>query len=83
MDGFFFFFKFKALPPSLLSPALFSDLINNWTLEGESSYIPSFFFFLLCFSGISLQHMEIPRPGVESKLQLLLAYTTVIATPDP
>ena len=27
-------------------------------------------------------HMEVPRPGVESELHLL-AYATVIATPDP
>ena len=30
----------------------------------------------------SPKHMEIPRPGVESELQLP-AYTTATATPDP
>ena len=29
---------------------------------------PSFFFFFLVFLGLHLQHMEIPRPGVESEL---------------
>ena len=36
------------------------------------------FFFL----GLHLRHMELPRLGVKSELQLL-AYTTAIATPDP
>jgi len=35
-----------------------------------------FFFFLLL--GLHLQHMEVPRLGVESELQLL-AYTTATA----
>ena len=34
------------------------------------------------FSGLHLQHMEVPRLGVESELQLP-AYTTATATPDP
>ena len=40
-------------------------------------FFPSFFLFL----GLHLQHMEIPRLGVESELHLL-AYTTVTAIPD-
>ena len=36
------------------------------------------FFFL----GLHLKHMEVPRLGVESELQLP-AYTTVTATQDP
>ena len=36
----------------------------------------------LFFSGPHLQHMEVPRPGAESELQLL-AYTTATAMPDP
>ena len=40
-----------------------------------------FFFFFSCFLGPHPQHMEIPRLGVESELQLL-AYTTAIATWD-
>ena len=39
-----------------------------------------FFFFFLLFRAALKQHMEVPRLGVESELQLL-AYTT--ATQDP
>ena len=39
----------------------------------------AFFFFL--FLGPHLQHMEAPRLGVESELQLL-AYATATAMPD-
>ena len=41
-----------------------------------------FFFFFLFFFRPYLQHMEVPRQGVEWELQLL-AYTTATATPDP
>ena len=41
-----------------------------------------FCFVLFCFLGPSLWHMEVPRLGVESELQLL-AYTTATAIPDP
>jgi len=37
------------------------------------------FFFFLAFQGAHLQHMEVPRLGVESELQLP-AYTTATAT---
>ena len=40
------------------------------------------FFFLACVLGLHSRHMQVPRLGVESKLQLL-AYTTVTATWDP
>ena len=39
-----------------------------------------FLFFI--FIGLHLQHMEVPRLGVESELQLL-TYTAAKATPDP
>ena len=41
------------------------------------SFVPGFlfFFFLFSFLGPQLRHMEVPRLGVESELQLL-AYTT-------
>ena len=42
----------------------------------EGLWLPFFFF---CFLGPHLQHMEVPRLGVESELQLL-AFTT---TQDP
>jgi len=41
-----------------------------------------FFFFFLVFLGPHLWHMEVPRLGVESELQLL-AYTTATAMQDP
>ena len=40
------------------------------------------FFIFLAFLGPHPWHMEVPRPRVESELQLL-AYITAIVTPDP
>ena len=40
------------------------------------------FFFFSIVLGRHLRHMEVPRLGVESELQLL-PYTTATATPDP
>ena len=40
------------------------------------------FIYLFCFLEPHLCHLEVPRPGVESELQLP-AYTTAMATPDP
>ena len=40
------------------------------------------FFFLSFFLGLQVHRMEIPRLGVESKLQLP-AYATAMETPDP
>ena len=39
------------------------------------------FWFCFCFSGPHLQHMEVPRPGVQSELQPP-ASTPATATPD-
>ena len=48
-----------------------------------SFFLLLFFFFLsFIFLGLHLRHMEVPRLGVQSELQLP-AYTTVTATPDP
>ena len=33
------------------------------------------FIYLFCFLGLHLQHMEVPRLGVESELQLLATAT--------
>ena len=41
-----------------------------------------FLIFFLSFLGPHPQHMEVPRLGVESELQLP-AYTTATAMPDP
>ena len=50
--------------------------------EHATSQYSSFCWFLcFCFLGPHLRHMEIPRLGVELKLQLL-AYTTAMATRD-
>ena len=47
-------------------------------MEGKAIYTKNEFFFFV-FLGLHLQHMEVPRLGVELELQLL-AYIT--ATPD-
>ena len=41
-----------------------------------------FILFFFIFLGPHLQHVEVPRLGVESELQLL-AYTTATVMPDP
>ena len=41
-----------------------------------------FFFFFFCFLGLYPWHMEVPRLGVKSELQLQ-AYSTATATWDP
>ena len=48
--------------------------------EFFSSSLPSFFF--ICFLWLHLQHMEVPRLGVNLELQLP-AYTTTTAMPRP
>ena len=47
----------------------------------QSSYLPFLFFLFFFFLGWLLGHMEIPRLGIQSELQLP-AYTTVTATWD-
>ena len=60
----------KGIPP----PGLFIH---------STKYIYIFFtIFFLSFLGQHPRHMEVPRPGVQSELQLL-AYATATATPDP
>ena len=44
-------------------------------------FIFFYFIFIFCFLGLHLQNMDVPRLGVESKLQLP-AYTTATAMPD-
>ena len=62
---------------------LLSHLKKNILSKHLSSFRFSFFsfFFFLFFLGPHLQHMEVPRLGVESEL-LLLAYTTATAMRD-
>jgi len=45
---------------------------QGWYMEKSGE---SFFFFFPCLLGMHLLHMEVPRLGVESELQLL-TYTT-------
>ena len=58
----------------------------NWQLKEllkpRKHYSFCFFFFFFFFLGLQMWHMQVPRLGVKSELQLL-AYATVIATPDP
>ena len=51
-------------------------------LMNTDAKVHKFFFFFSVFLGPHLQHMEVPRIGVESELQLL-AYTTATAMADP
>ena len=45
-------------------------------------WILSYFYFYFVFLGHNMQHMEVPRLGIQSELQLL-AYATATATSDP
>ena len=47
----------------------------------KSPYVSKQPFFFLVFLGPNPRHMEVPRLGAESELQLQ-AYTTATATPD-
>ena len=49
-------------------------------LEGNGHF--SFLLFFFGFLGLHPQHMEVPRLGVKSELQLL-TYTVAIATQNP
>ena len=53
-----------------------SQIRYSWAMTGT----PRTFFFLV-FLGLHPRHMEVPRLGVQSELQLP-AYTTATATPD-
>ena len=48
---------------------------------GEGKEIRGFL-FVFCILGLHMRHMEVPRRGVESELQLP-AYATATATWDP
>ena len=54
---------------------------KTWKLElGKLTSCHSFFLCSYVFLGLYSQHMEVPRPEVESELWLL-AYATATATP--
>ena len=54
--------------------------VSGYNVNNRSQFLSLSFFF--CFLGSHPWHMEVPRQGVESELQLQ-AYTTVTAMPDP
>ena len=45
-------------------------------------YVYMYIYMYIFFLGLHLKHMEVPRLGLESELQLL-AYVTAAAAPDP
>ena len=45
-------------------------------------FLKIFFNLIFCFLGLHLQHMEVPRLGIELELQLLVC-TTATEMPDP
>ena len=60
------------------APSLRGSFLGAWwTLGGLRP-----FFFSLCFLGLHLQLVEVPRLGVESELQVPV-YATATAMPDP
>ena len=48
----------------------------------NTTFLGKILFFIICFLWSHLWHIEVPRLGVESELQLP-AYTTATAMPDP
>ena len=57
--------------------------MTQWkSKEYVEDKLDDFFFLSFVFLGPHLLHMEVPRLGVQSELQLM-AYTTAIATSDP
>ena len=62
--------------------------LKRWNLElwhlphSFMNYVFLFFGFVFCFLGLHPQHMEVPRLGVQSELQLP-ASATATAMPDP
>ena len=57
----------------------FPILLPTWVL---GLLFVFFCLLLFCFLGLHLWHVEVPRPGVQSELQLP-AYTPATATSDP
>ena len=60
--------------------------LNTW-ISSLSFFLqpplhPFIYLFIFVFLGLHLRHMDVPRLGVDSELQLL-AYTTGTAMPDP
>ena len=52
--------------------------VNPWSSEASEN-----FFFFFHFLGLYLQHMEVPRLGAKSEVQLSIYKTHLMATPEP
>ena len=69
-----------------LAPSGLLSLVVSWLVVLTQLWHLFFFFFFsfwsFCLLGPHPQHMEVPRIGVESELQLPV-YTTATATRDP
>ena len=55
---------------------------EEWSSKSKYSYFSVWYIPFLLFLGPHLQHMDVPRLGVESELRLP-AYATATAKPDP
>ena len=67
---------YSSLPPPLKHPWFTDGYYPLWILEMIRSSV-----CLFIYLGLHLRHMEVPRLGVKSELQLL-AYTTATEIPD-
>ena len=65
----------------LYNDALFTCAETKKKKKKKTDSLLSFLFSFLVFLGLHPRHMEVPRPGVESELWLLV-YATVTATSD-
>ena len=77
---YFFLFEFFEFTLLSLSPWSILKYKTRLLIWDVSSFL--FLFIYLFFLGLHLWHIEVPRLGVESALQLP-PYTTTTATPDP
>ena len=81
--------SFRRLHRLILKPYLSNDNIGGWLMCLNCQEMVQLGFvlrqldsFLFSFLRLHLQHMGVPRVGVESELQLW-AHATATATPDP
>ena len=72
---------YNRIPPGSVAPSCISEPpVLSPQLAVLRQHQTDVFLFLFSFLGPHLQHMEVPRLGVELELQLP-AYTTATATP--
>ena len=65
-----------------LAELVFGDLVGTLFLVHIDGFFCFVLFFVFVFLGLNLQHMEVPRRGVESELQLPAYITAYITMPD-